>query len=160
MLSLRSVATRGTTRQLENAFTRAHFSTETGTVKWYRYQKAYGFIVADKDSADVFVHRSALLGSDSGDLTNPVLKPEERVSFTRVNDNGRLSAADVKFEDGSIIPTYRKGEEQKAITSAKKKLGFIVFDTLEEGGDDSKMLDDIKTAFRETKEKIARIEEN
>lgn len=157
MLFLRSITTRV---NVSNYISRSLFSTETGTVKWYRYQKAYGFIVADNDSADVFVHRSAITGSDSGDMSNPILKNDERVAFTRIDDNGRLSAADVTFEDGSIIPTYRDGFEQKAIVAAKRKLGYVAFDALEEGGDDAEILAKIKQAFQEAKEKINRIEES
>lgn len=157
MLFLRSITTRS---NLSNYISRSLFSTETGTVKWYRYQKAYGFIVADNDSADIFVHRTAITGSDSGDMSNPILKNDERVAFSRVDDNGRLSAADVTFEDGSIIPTYRDGFEQKAIVAAKRKFGFIAFDAMDEGGDEDEILAKIKQAFQEAKEKIARIEES
>jgi cold shock protein len=157
MLFFRSITTKS---NLPKYFSRALFSTETGTVKWYRYQKAYGFIVADNDSADVFVHRSAIAGSDSGDVSNPILKNDERVAFTRVDDNGRISAANVTFEDGTIIPTYRDGFEQKAIVAAKRKFGFVAFDAMEEGGDDEEILTKIKQAFQETKEKITRIEES
>jgi CspA family cold shock protein len=35
----------------------------TGTVKWWKDERGYGYIVADSDRADVFVHQSGVLGS-------------------------------------------------------------------------------------------------
>ena len=31
-----------------------------GTLKWFSFEKGYGFIVPDDDSGDVFLHVSAL----------------------------------------------------------------------------------------------------
>ena len=48
----------------------------TGTVKFFNMDKGFGFIKPDDDSADVFVHISAV--QDSG-LT--VLNENDKVSF-------------------------------------------------------------------------------
>jgi CspA family cold shock protein len=48
---------------------------ETGTVKWFSTEKAYGFIAGD-DGTDVFVHHSAIT---AGGLRS--LKPGQRVRY-------------------------------------------------------------------------------
>lgn len=51
---------------------------ETGIVKWFHRLKGHGFIVADKDGQDVFVHYSAIKGEGFKNLYEG-----QRVSFTR-----------------------------------------------------------------------------
>ena len=47
-----------------------------GTVKWFSYQKGYGFITPEGGKKDVFVHFSALKGEGFKTLAEG-----ERVSF-------------------------------------------------------------------------------
>ena len=41
----------------------------TGTVKWFNEARGYGFVAPQDGSADVFVHFSAIGGSDFRTLT-------------------------------------------------------------------------------------------
>ena len=51
-------------------------STVTGTVKWFKETKGYGFI-AQEDGPDVFVHFSAIQGDGFKTLTDG-----QKVEFT------------------------------------------------------------------------------
>jgi CspA family cold shock protein len=62
-----------------------------GTVKWFNTQKGYGFIQPSDGSKDVFVHISAVEGAGMGALAEG-----QKVSFTVVNERGKLAAADLK----------------------------------------------------------------
>ncbi len=42
----------------------------TGTVKFFNATKGFGFITPDDGTKDVYVHISAVEGSDLGDLTD------------------------------------------------------------------------------------------
>ena len=96
-------------------------STHTGTVKFYRRQKAYGFIVVDGGSddsgssvpAEVFVHRTSINARDDakGNMFYPFLIHGERVTFDIevLEGQNRQVAKGLTFEDGSIVPTVRPG---------------------------------------------------
>jgi len=114
--------------RLENAgavisgTSRRNMATYTGTVKWYRRQGSYGFILVDGGNdeddgalpSEVFVHRNSIIAKDDaeGNIYYPFLMTKERVTFeieAESGGDGRPVAKDVTFEDGSIVPTVRPG---------------------------------------------------
>ena len=92
--------------------------TETGVVKLYFYKQQYGFIIADKDEKEIFVHRNDVKRAKEDDKKNIILKQGERLQFTRTPNekgNGGFIAKDVVFENGEIIPIYRSGVSIRTI---------------------------------------------
>lgn len=66
-----------------------------GTVKWFNATKGYGFIEADDQSSDVFVHITAVQAAGMDDL-----KEGQKVSFElETGRNGKTSAVDLKAAD-------------------------------------------------------------
>ena len=65
-----------------------------GTVKWFNATKGYGFIEAEDQSSDVFVHITAVQAAGM-----PELKEGQKVSFElETGNNGKTSAVDLKAE--------------------------------------------------------------
>ena len=67
----------------------------TGTVKWYNYQKGYGFIAPDAGGKDVFVHATALERAGIRSL-----RDGQKVSFEIQTDQrtGKQSAGNLQAE--------------------------------------------------------------
>ena len=65
----------------------------TGTVKWYNLKKRFGFIAPDDGEKDVFVHITAL--EQAGLET---LDEGQKVTFETSEENGKVSAVDLKLE--------------------------------------------------------------
>jgi CspA family cold shock protein len=64
----------------------------SGTVKWFNPARGFGFIQPDDGSKDVFVHISALEGSDLQELLEG-----QKVRFdVERAQNGKLAAANLK----------------------------------------------------------------
>ena len=64
----------------------------TGTVKFFNYDKGYGFISNDGGGADAFVHISAV---ESAGL--PGLNKDERISYDlETGSNGKISAINLQ----------------------------------------------------------------
>ena len=61
-----------------------------GTVKWFNAEKGYGFIAPEDNSADVFVHFSAIQGSGFKEL-----QENDRVEFETVQGDKGLQAGNV-----------------------------------------------------------------
>jgi CspA family cold shock protein len=65
----------------------------TGTVKWFNYQKGYGFIQPETGSKDVFVHISAVERAGMSTLNEG-----QKVSFDIVADRktGKSAAENLR----------------------------------------------------------------
>lgn len=66
----------------------------TGTVKWFNSVKGYGFIQPDDNSADVFVHISAVERAGMSGLSEG-----QRVSFEQERDprKGKTTAVNLRI---------------------------------------------------------------
>ncbi len=65
----------------------------TGTVKWFSFDKGYGFIAPDDGGRDAFVHISAVERAGISDL-----REGQKVGFELVADqkSGKQSAGNLK----------------------------------------------------------------
>ncbi len=64
-----------------------------GTVKWFNFDKGFGFIAPDDGSKDAFVHISAVERCGLGDL-----REGQKLSFELVSDrkSGKMTADNLK----------------------------------------------------------------
>lgn len=62
----------------------------TGTVKWFNYQKGFGFITNLETGADVFVHYSGIIGEGF-----KALKEGKAVEYDVVEGKKGLQAVEV-----------------------------------------------------------------
>ncbi|GAA1129112.1 cold-shock protein [Citricoccus sp. NPDC079358] len=63
----------------------------TGTVKWFNAEKGYGFISPDDQSADIFVHFSAIEGNGFREL-----QEDQKVEFESQQGPKGMQAAAVR----------------------------------------------------------------
>jgi CspA family cold shock protein len=63
-----------------------------GTVKWFNWEKGYGFIQPDNGGKDVFVHISAVEKAGFSSLADGA-----KVSYEIVSDRGKHSAGNLRL---------------------------------------------------------------
>jgi CspA family cold shock protein len=68
---------------------------ERGTVNRFHRQRGFGFITADSDGGEVFVHYTVLTDPPDQDGWR-WLTPGQRVAYTRIKGNGHDRATDVE----------------------------------------------------------------
>jgi cold shock protein len=68
----------------------------SGTVKWFNFQKGFGFIAPDNGGNDAFVHISAVERAGLSEL-----REGQKVGFELVADrkSGKMSADNLKLLD-------------------------------------------------------------
>lgn len=105
---------------------------ETGTVKWFKKEKGYGFLKSDNGGEDTFVHVSELKKSSIYNLDDG-----QKISFQRTaQPGGKITATNLKLVAGFFTqnpkhkvekdPTLKKGRIGQF--SAEKGFGFISCD--------------------------------
>lgn len=63
----------------------------TGSVKWFNAEKGFGFIAPDDNSADIFVHYSAIDGSGFREL-----QENQKVEFEAIQGDKGMQAQSVR----------------------------------------------------------------
>ncbi|MAJ15106.1 MAG: cold-shock protein [SAR116 cluster bacterium] len=63
-----------------------------GTVKWFNFQKGYGFITPQGEEKDVFVHKTSLEKTGIRTLTDG-----QKVTFEIAINKGKSSAVNIKL---------------------------------------------------------------
>ena len=67
-----------------------------GKVKWFNFQKGYGFITPEDGSKDVFVHSAEKAGLSQ-------LSEGQDVSFEKSNNKGKTSAVNLKLSKSRLF---------------------------------------------------------
>jgi cold shock CspA family protein len=141
----------------------------TGLVKFFIRKSAYGFIIPDDPTAagaeEIWVHRTSFDSPHSTDEfpTRPYLYKNERVKFRIVMDGeGRTpKAMDLTFENGKLVPLFRKNYHLATIKGEEQRLGEFLLEIMkEEGLSDAERMEKITTAVTATEEAIGLADRN
>ena len=148
-----------------------HFSSDdeylTGKVKFYLKDKAYGFVIPDRDPTEsIWIHRTSFDTPHSPvDFpSRPYLMKGERVRF-RLEDappesEKSFKAIDLKFENGRQVPLYRSNYHASVVRGECRRLGVAVFTIVnDEKLSDEEKLEQIKIAEKTASEIIAQAAE-
>ena len=64
----------------------------TGTIKWFSFEKGYGFIESGNKSEDVFLHVSAL---EKAGISN--IREGQKVSYEISTERGKAAAVNIQL---------------------------------------------------------------
>jgi len=182
MFAIRSIITNPLRRSSNNseilssaAWRGSHFFStasdefQTGSIKFYIREKAYGFIIPDDikaaGSADIWVHRTSFETPHSIEEhpTRPYLYQGERVKFRVKKVKGPTpQAMDLTFANGEIVPLFRRNYAESVIKGVHQRIGDYLIETIqnEEGLTGNEQMEKLKTAVTSAEETIATAERN
>lgn len=92
-----------------------------GTVKWFNYKKAYGFITRDETNDDIFVHKKSLCRSHYWPYKHISIRKGDNVEFsikTSEKGNEALSVRKIRNTQENKKP---ENDKKLANVSTKKK---------------------------------------
>ena len=100
----------------------------TGTVKWYDRKKGFGFLTSDMNSADVFLHHTALQPHDDVHIV-----PGDRFTYTIQKQEKGLAALEVKRfgqEKGLVALEEKRFVKEHKILQSDQDYNGIKFTDL------------------------------
>lgn len=94
----------------------------TGTVKWFDFEKGYGFIT-DSEGRDFFVHYSSIIDDD----VFKILIDGEIVEFEIGNGtNGREQAVNVKVIDSKREDSFNNDPRLQIVNQIEDEFGIVI----------------------------------
>lgn len=94
----------------------------TGTVKWFDFEKGYGFIT-DSEGRDFFVHYSSIIDDD----VFKILIDGEIVEFEIGNGtNGREQAVNVKVIDSKREDCFNNDPRLQIVNQIEDEFGIVI----------------------------------